>query len=71
MFNKKQKKIEALEAEKSFLEKENDYLKKQLTGDHAESGYCRKCEHSIFTDVFHGYACALECKCKDFKEKAE
>lgn len=54
MFSKKQEKIEALEAEKSFLEdkiaelkKETEHLKKQLAGDHVTGDYCEYCTYGI------------------------
>lgn len=89
MFNKKQKQIEKLEAEKSFLEdkiaelkKEIEYQEKQLAGDHVTGGYCEYCTYGIkrirmgSRDIYGNmhwvsYTCALECKCKDFKEKVE
>lgn len=72
MFNKKKKRIKELESEnlklRSYnmeLERKNEKLKAELSGEHIGSHYCSVCEYGV-ADQFGVYVCSLECKCKDF-----
>lgn len=69
---------ESLKIDVEALRRENERLTAKLRGDRVCDGCCSVCKHGVLVPVYSpmygpvaSYVCALECKCKDFKQRVD
>lgn len=79
-YKKLERKFCDISMQKDELEEMVQRLESQIRGQRLCSNHCQICEHgfkidypatypAIWNSHFNGYACALDCTCKDFKDK--